>query len=131
MSDARIITPAKAARGLGATRTGTSHHIRQRVAALALIVLVPWFLYAMVSAGALNYEDARAYFARPHNMLLLTLISFAAIYHMRLGLQVVIEDYIGKSGSRSALLILNTFACITLFIVLAGSIFRIWTGASV
>jgi hypothetical protein len=58
MSNTPYVTPIKTARGLGASKTGTSHHIRQRVSALALIVLVPWFLFSVMKAALGGYSDA-------------------------------------------------------------------------
>ncbi|MEL6694516.1 MAG: succinate dehydrogenase, hydrophobic membrane anchor protein, partial [Pseudomonadota bacterium] len=104
-----MTTSAKSVRGLGAAGAGTQHHIRQRVTALALLFLVPWFIYSIIYACKAGYEGALTWVAQPLNAILLILTLSAALYHMRLGMQVVIEDYIAKSGTRQALLILNTF----------------------
>lgn len=125
MSKGQYLTPAKAARGLGSAKSGTSHHIRQRVSAIALIFLVPWFLYSVIKAALGGYAEALAWVGSPVNSILLVLTAGTAIYHMRLGMQVVIEDYIGKSGTRAAFLILNTFFCAALFAVIALSVLRI------
>lgn len=125
MTKGQFLTPAKAARGLGSAKSGTAHHVRQRVSAIALIFLVPWFLFSVMNAVLGGYADALAWAASPPNSALLILTAAAAIYHMRLGMQVVIEDYIGKSGTRAALLILNTFFCAALFAVIALSVLRI------
>ncbi|MBK8197461.1 MAG: succinate dehydrogenase, hydrophobic membrane anchor protein [Acidobacteria bacterium] len=128
MSNTPYVTPIKTARGLGASKTGTSHHIRQRVSALALIVLVPWFLFSVMKAALGGYSDALAWVSAPLNATLLILTAGAAFYHMRLGMQAVIEDYIGKPGTRAALLILNTFFAAGLFGVVVMSVLSIWTG---
>ena len=128
MSDSQFVTPTKTTRGLGASKSGTSHHIRQRVSALALIVLVPWFLFSVIKAALGGYADALAWVSAPLNATLLVLTAGAAFYHMRLGMQAVIEDYIGKPGMRAALQIFNTFFAATLFVVVVMSVLRIWTG---
>jgi succinate dehydrogenase / fumarate reductase, membrane anchor subunit len=128
MPDTSFTTPVKTTRGLGASKTGTSHHIRQRVSALALIVLVPWFLISIMRAALGGYADALAWVGNPLNATLLILTAGAAFYHMRLGMQAVIEDYIGKPGTRAALQILNTFAAGGLFAAVVMSVLRIWTG---
>jgi hypothetical protein len=50
MSNSQFLTPTKAARGLGSAKSGTHHHIGQRVSAIALIFLVPWFLFSVINA---------------------------------------------------------------------------------
>ena len=128
MSDSKFITPIKTTRGLGASKTGTSHHIRQRVSALALLVLVPWFLFSIMKAALGGYADALTWVSSPLNASLLVLAAGVVSYRMRLGMQAVIEDYIGKPGTRAALLILNTFFTAVLFVVVVMSVLRIWTG---
>jgi succinate dehydrogenase / fumarate reductase, membrane anchor subunit len=131
MTETKFVTPAKAARGLGSAKSGTEAHIRQRVSAIALIFLVPWFIYSMLHAGQAGYDGARDWAGKPWNALLLILISGAAFYHMRLGLQAVIEDYISKTGMRSALLILNTGVVVVLFVTMVGAVLKIWIDAVV
>lgn len=129
MSRSEYITPAKAARGLGSAKTGTRHHIHQRVSAIALIFLVPWFLFSIINAMDAGLAGAQAWAGQPWNALLLILTAGAAFFHMRIGMQVVIEDYIDKAGSRMALLILNSFVCIVLFAAVALSVLKLWIGA--
>ncbi len=119
-------TPAKTVRGLGSAKSGTGHHIRQRVSAVALIFLLPWLLYSLVSLIGVDYKGALNWVGQIHNATLLILTLAAACYHMRLGLNVVIEDYIQKSGTRHALLIINTFVVLTVFVVATLSIVKIW-----
>ena len=121
-----MTTSAITVRGLGSAGTGTQHHIRQRVTALALIFLVPWFVYSIIVACKAGYEGALTWAAQPVNAILLILTLSAALYHMRLGIQVVIEDYIAKSGTRQALLILNTFAVFGLAVATILSVLKIW-----
>ena len=121
-----MATSAKSVRGLGSAGAGTQHHIRQRVTAIALLFLVPWFIYSIIHACKAGYEGALTWVAQPVNAILLILTLGAAHYHMRLGMQVVIEDYIAKSGTRQALLILNTFAVIALAAATILSVLKIW-----
>lgn len=115
-------TPMKSAAGLGAAKHGADHFIKQRVSAIALVVLAVWFVFALVATYRQGYEAARAWLAQPVTAIAMALFVTAAFYHMRLGLQVVIEDYIAKPGTRAALLILNFFVAATLW---AASIFSI------
>ena len=122
-------TSMKSVRGLGAAGAGTGHYIKQRVTAIALLFLVPWFLYSIIQACAAGYAGAIDWVSQPVNAILLILTVSAALYHMRLGLQVVIEDYISRSGTRQALLILNTFAVTALFAATVLSVVKIWIAA--
>ena len=124
-------TPAAVARGLGSAKSGTGHHIRQRVSAIALALLVPWFLYAVIAASRSGHDGAIAFLAQPWNAILMILALGAAFYHMRLGVQTVVEDYIGKAGMKQGLLILNTFVCIGLFAATALSVMKIWISAGI
>ena len=122
---ADLRTPRKAAVGLGAAKSGTGHFIQQRVSALALVALVAWFTAAVVLGLESGYDGARDFIADPVNAVLLLLLVTTATYHMRIGLQVVIEDYIERHGSRLALLILNTFVAIALWFAAAFFILSI------
>lgn len=116
-------------RGLGAAKSGTEHFIHQRVSAIALAILVPWFIYAVIAATKSGFSGAEAFVAKPWNAILLILTFGAALYHMRLGVQTVVEDYIAKSGTRQALLILNTFAVFALMAGMILSVMKIWISA--
>ncbi|MDJ0920324.1 MAG: succinate dehydrogenase, hydrophobic membrane anchor protein [Henriciella sp.] len=122
-------TDLRKVRGLGAAGSGTGHYIHQRVTAIALLFLVPWFVYSIIHAGKAGYEGALTWVAQPVNAILLILTLGAALYHMRLGLQVVIEDYIHRTASKQALLILNTFVVIALAATTMLSVLKIWFSA--
>lgn len=125
----QIRTPVAQVRGLGAARSGTQHYIRQRVSALALLVLVPWFVVSGLLAMKSGFGSAESWLAHPFNAIMIILTLGAAFYHMRLGMQTVIEDYISKTSTRQALLILSTFFTIGLFAATALSVLNIWISA--
>lgn len=129
MNSKNFQTPMKKVRGLGSAKSGTGHHIRQRVSAIALIFLLPWLLYSLVSLIGVGYEGALLWVGQIQNATLLILAVTAACYHMRLGMAVVIEDYIQKSSTRHALLILNTFVVVAVFVVATLSVVKIWISA--
>lgn len=122
-------TDLRKVRGLGAAGAGTEHHIRQRVSALALLFLVPWFIYSIVHVCRAGYDGAIEWVSQPVSAILLILTLTAALFHMRLGMQTVIEDYISKTGTKQALLILNTFAVMALFVAAIVSVLKIWISA--
>ena len=126
MNSKNFHTPIKSVKGLGSAKSGTGHHIKQRVSAIALVFLLPWLLYSLVSLIGVSYDGALQWVGKIHNATLLILTFAAACYHMRLGMNVVIEDYIQKSGMRHALLIINTFVVVAVFVVATLSVVKIW-----
>lgn len=120
MSDFR--TPLARVRGLGSAKSGTGHFIAQRVSAIALVVLMPLFLIKLAKNAGAGYVEAAAWVGSPLGAILTLLAMTAALYHMRLGLQVVIEDYIYRPATKAALLILNTFVAAGLWIAVLYSV---------
>jgi len=118
-------TPLGKVRGLGSAKHGAAHFIAQRVSALALLVLVPWFLVSLIIAVRGGYNGAIEWIAQPFNAVVILLGVGAALYHMRIGMQVVVEDYIARSGTKAVILILNTFVCVVLFAVAAFAVVKI------
>lgn len=90
----RLRHPWAVARGLGSAKEGVAHWWAQRLSAGALLFLVPWFVVTTVSMIGMDHANARAFLAEPLNATLMLAFVLAAAWHARLGLQVVIEDYI-------------------------------------
>jgi succinate dehydrogenase / fumarate reductase membrane anchor subunit len=86
--------PLATARGLGSAKDGVNHWWMQRVTAIALLLLAPWFIYFAVSLIGADHYAVRAAIAQPLNATLLVSFVIAMCWHARLGLQVVVEDYI-------------------------------------
>lgn len=107
MSDMR--TPLSRVRGLGTAKTGTAHFWRQRLTALALVPLGLFLLASIVALAGADYETARAYLSSPVVSILFLGLILAGVYHMYLGMQVIIEDYVHGAGTKLAALIGNGF----------------------
>ncbi len=107
MSDMR--TPLGKVRGLGSAKDGTEHFWRQRVTAVANIPLLIFFIGLIIALNGAGYEDVRAALSNPFVALLTTGALLSALYHMKLGMQVVIEDYVHAEGWKFLLVMLNTF----------------------
>lgn len=86
--------PLATARGLGSAKDGVNHWWMQRVTAIALLLLSPWFIYFAVSLIGADHFTVKAEIANPLNATLLVSFMIAMLWHARLGLQVVVEDYI-------------------------------------
>ena len=79
----------------------------------------------MVNRG---FTTVRAAFANPFVTLVFALMLFSALYHMRLGMQVIIEDYIHGEGMKLALLMLNTFFAIAVGAACAWALIKLAFG---
>lgn len=89
-------------RGLGSARDGTNHWKMQRLTALSNLVLVTWFVFSVASLAGTDYLTVRAWLASPLAATLMILLVTSIFYHARLGLQVVVEDYVHHEGARIA-----------------------------
>ena len=124
-----IRTPLARVRGLGSAKQGVRHFWHQRVTALALIPLVIWFVWALTSHVGADYQTVRAWLSTPLTTILMLFLIIACFYHMRLGVQVVIEDYIHSEPGRLALLVLNSFVAYGLGIACIFAVLKISLGS--
>lgn len=116
------------ARGLGASRTGARHFWLQRVTAFANVPLFIIFIGLIVALGGKDYTQIQAIFANPLIALLTALILLSGIYHMQLGMQVIIEDYITRNGLRVFVLALNIFCSVILGMTALLALLKIMLG---
>jgi succinate dehydrogenase / fumarate reductase membrane anchor subunit len=104
---ARIRTPLARVRGLGSAKDGTGHFWLMRVTSVLLILLTVHAMALAISLAGADYAVAKAALARPFNAIPLLLLIVASVYHMWMGMQVIIEDYIHSEGSKIIWLMLN------------------------
>lgn len=106
-------TPLGRARGLGPSHHGVGHFINERVTGLALVPLALWAAFAGLKlAGAPSFEAAKLWLQSPINATLLAVFLVIGFLHLKLTIQVVIEDYVYGFVSKSALLIGNVCVCV-------------------
>jgi succinate dehydrogenase / fumarate reductase membrane anchor subunit len=110
-------TPLKRVEGLGSARDGTMHFWRQRLTAIASVPLTLFFVGFLIVMNGAGYAELRAALANPLVALLIALTLISALIHMRIGMQVIIEDYVHGEGGKLALLILSTFFTIAVGVV--------------
>lgn len=117
------------AQGLGSARTGVAHWWMQRATAVALIPLTLWFATALVEAARGGHDAFTVWLASPIVAILMILLLLALFYHMALGLQVVIEDYVHSAKLKLPLLLAVKQGCLVLAVVGILSVLRIAFGA--
>ena len=100
-------TPLAEVKGLGSARKGTGEFIVQRLTSIALVPLVIAFIVIVVSLNGEPYETVVATLSSPLVAIILIAGILATVVHMRIGMQVIIEDYIYGEVAKATLLTLN------------------------
>jgi succinate dehydrogenase / fumarate reductase, membrane anchor subunit len=96
--------------GLGSAGEGVGHWWMQRVTAIALLPLTAWFAISLFSHALQSYEAMRGWLGQPWVAVFTILLVFTLAWHSKLGVQVVVEDYVHGKGAKTTLLLLSTFA---------------------
>jgi succinate dehydrogenase / fumarate reductase membrane anchor subunit len=104
-------TPIGKVRGLGSAKEGTHHFWVQRVSAVALVPLVLWFVVSMICVTRGGRDDVLDWLSAPIPAILMLLLVIAGFYHLKLGIQVILEDYVHGEGAKLVTSLLNTFVC--------------------
>lgn len=120
-------TPLSRVRYLGSAKSGTKHFWHQRVSAVALIPLTVAFVLIVVGLIGRNHAAAVQILASPFVSIVMILFVISSTYHMWLGMQVIIEDYI-HSESKLTWLMLNTFFCFTVALCCLYAILKLSFG---
>jgi succinate dehydrogenase / fumarate reductase, membrane anchor subunit len=102
-------SPLGRVRGLGAAGDGVGHWWVQRVTAIALVPLTAWFAISLLAHALQSYEEMRGWLGQPWVAVLTVLLVIALAWHSKLGVQVVIEDYVSGKGAKTTLLLLSMF----------------------
>jgi succinate dehydrogenase / fumarate reductase membrane anchor subunit len=118
-------TPAAKVRGLGPSGNAAGHWKAHRVSAVALFFLAPVFVWMLAMSGAPDPLATRAFLASPAGVIVTLLTLTAAFAHMRTGMIEVIEDYIHRTGTKAALLLLNTYIPAGLWLVTVFALLKL------
>ncbi len=121
-------TPLKRAIGLGSAKEGVHHWKAQRLTAIVMIPLSLWFVCNVASLAGGEYADLVTWIKQPFSAALMLLLLFSMFYHMALGLQVVIEDYVHTTWMKITLLLITQFGSILIGLASIVSVLLIATG---
>ena len=121
-------TPLAKVRGLGSAKEGTHHWWLQRVTAIANIPLVIFMVISFVGNVGKSHAEWVAWLKQPMASVLVILFVANFVYHMRLGLQVLVEDYVHDHGTKIASMLVITFACVLIAALSIFSVLRIAFG---
>lgn len=91
-------------RGLGSAHSGSHHWLLQRFTAIGNLVLMVWLLVSFILLPDMSYGSVIAWIARPVSATAMALLVISLFWHARLGLQVVIEDYVHDQANKFAVL---------------------------
>jgi len=118
----KMSTPLSRVRGLGSARSGTEHFWLQRLTAVANLPLTIAFVMIVVALLGRNHAAVVQILGSPLIAVLMLLFIVSITTHMRIGMQVIIEDYVHEEGPRLALLIANTFFAVAVALASAFAI---------
>jgi len=118
-------TPLSQVKGLGSAKDGTDHFWMQRLTAIAMIPLVMWLAFAVARLPSMSKADIHVWLASPFSAIMMILFLIAGCWHAKLGLQMVIEDYVGNHGVRTGGIIAVNLISVLLAVIGVFSVLRI------
>ena len=125
-----IRTPLGEVRGLGSAKKGTGHFIVQRVTSVALLILLTLFIVIVVALNGEPYETVTAWLGSPLVAAILLAGVLITVVHMRVGNEVVIDDYVQGEMAKIATLIANWLLCWGVGLIAIFAILKIAFGGA-
>ena len=121
-------TPLGRVRNLGASHSGTKDFWRQRITAVAMtLLIVPVIVIVLMLIGR-NQAGAAQILGSPPIAIILLLFIIASAWHMKIGMQVVIEDYVHNEKLKLVAIMLNNFFCIAVALASIYAILKLSSG---
>ena len=102
-----FLTDRKRAMGLGSAKTGTAHFWSMKVSAVALLILIPLFVFTFGPALGGSYEEITAYYARPWPAIVAVLTLVVGFKHFNDGAQTLIEDYVHGTAQKVTIILVT------------------------
>ncbi len=105
----RMETPLGRVRGLGSARSGAHHWWLERLTSVAAFVLFVWLIASILRLPSLDYGTVTAWLRDPIAAVPMLLLIVTTFWHLKLGLQVLIEDYVHEEGMKLFSIVLLNF----------------------
>ena len=118
-------TPLARVKGLGSAREGVGHWWHQRLTALVLLPLIAWLLFAAIRLTGAPHAEVLLFLSSPLHAGVGIIMVLALAYHMQLGLQVVVEDYVHHRPTEVLLLLLIKAAALIFAVIGIVAILKI------
>jgi len=125
MAGGKLSTPLGRVRGLGSARSGTGEFWRQRLTAVAGVPLTIAFVVIVVGLLGRNHAAVVQILGSPFVAVVMLLFIVTICIHMRIGMQVIIEDYVHDERHKLFLLMANTFFTVAVGLASAFAIFTL------
>ncbi|MBU2533394.1 MAG: succinate dehydrogenase, hydrophobic membrane anchor protein [Alphaproteobacteria bacterium] len=122
-------TPLKKVRALGSAKEGADHFWQQRLTGVANVFLATWLVWLIATLAGSDHAAFKQALTNPLTAIGLLLLVLSGAFHMRLGMQVIIEDYVRSEGSKILLLMLNTFFAIAIGLASTFAILKLSFGS--
>lgn len=100
MSDTRMETPLGRVRGLGSAEAGAEHWWHERLTSIAAFLLFVWFIASLLRLPDLDHRTVALWLSSPLAAVPMILLIAATFWHLKMGLQVIVEDYVHEEGSK-------------------------------
>jgi len=121
-------TPLARVKGLGASGHGVEHWWLHRMTAVSNVPLIISFVIVVAALAGSSYEQAVAIVSHPLVAIILLLAVISVTNHMRLGMQIIIEDYVHDKGYKIAAVIANNFYAVIIAVACLYAILKVSLG---
>jgi succinate dehydrogenase / fumarate reductase membrane anchor subunit len=105
-------TPLGRVRGTGSAREGAEHWWHERLSSVALLMLFVWLIVSLLRLPALDYRGVTEWLRDPLAAVPMLLLVAATFWHLKMGMQVIIEDYVHDEGNKFLSILLLNFAAV-------------------
>ena len=126
MADMR--TPLNKVRGLGSAKEGADHFWKQRITGLANIPLTLFLVVTIIALAGKDHGSVTDWLGSPLVAIAMMALILSGAIHMRLGMQVIIEDYVHGEGAKIVFLMANTFFSILVGLASMFAIIKLGLG---